>query len=241
MMLILDKTFETPAENLACDELLVESCQKNGQIECLRFWEPEHYFVVVGYGNKIEEEVFTDECKKYNVPILRRISGGGTVLQGPGCLNYTLALNINNNIKNLSTIPDTNRYIMNRNKKAIETIIGKEVNVSGVTDLTIEGKKFSGNAQRRFNDYVLYHGTFLLNMDISLIERFLKMPTRQPCYRQNRKHSEFLININLSASQIKDSFKKEWNVMGGDMEIDSDKIRQLAVEKYQNPEWNLKY
>ncbi|MGC9036038.1 MAG: lipoate--protein ligase family protein [Verrucomicrobiia bacterium] len=241
MMFYLDKTFARPEENLACDELLVEFCSSNDGIECLRFWEPDNYFVVLGYGNRVSEEVFVEECERCNVPIFRRISGGGCVLQGPGCLNYSLVLKISNNPQNLSTIPDTNRYVMNRTKRAIQSVLGNNVKVSGITDLTIDGKKFSGNAQRRFNDYILYHGAFLLNMDISMIERLLKIPPRQPCYRQNRTHRDFLININVQSLKIKESLKKEWGAYEVFDKVSYDKINKLAAEKYLNPEWNLKY
>ncbi len=164
-MKYLDKTYQTPQENLACDEILVNLCRENKEIVCLRIWKPEQYFVVIGYGNTVEDEVYIENCKYLNIPIFRRISGGGTVLQGPGCLNYTLVLKIKEDV-NLLTIPDTNRYIMGKNRAALAKILGEKVKVSGITDLTIDGKKFSGNSQRRFNDYVLYHGTFLIDFDI---------------------------------------------------------------------------
>jgi len=66
-------------------------CENGKGDEALRFWNPRH-FVVVGYANRIANEVNVAACEKRGVPILRRCSGGGTVLQGPGCLNYTLIL-----------------------------------------------------------------------------------------------------------------------------------------------------
>src|SRR5215831_6230774 len=86
-MELFDFTFATPAENLACDEALLDACERNGSGEVLRFWEPHGYFVVVGYGNSIATEVNLAACEAERIPVLRRCSGGGTVLQGPGCLN----------------------------------------------------------------------------------------------------------------------------------------------------------
>ena len=91
-MKYLDLTLPTPKENLACDESLLEACENESGGETLRVWSPKDYFVVLGYSNRIEEEVHTAFCEKNKLPVLRRVSGGGTVLQGPGCLNYSLIL-----------------------------------------------------------------------------------------------------------------------------------------------------
>src|SRR5256885_16505266 len=91
----LDLTFATPAENLACDEALLDWFEQDGGPGVLRFWEPPDYFVVVGYGNAVAAEVNVPACETRNIPILRRCTGGGTVLQGPGCLNYSLVLEVN--------------------------------------------------------------------------------------------------------------------------------------------------
>src|SRR5689334_16956944 len=93
-MKILDLTLPTPAENLACDEALLQAAETGNSGEVLRFWESPTHFVVVGYANKVGAEVNVAACDARNVPILRRCSGGGTVLQGPGCLNYALVLRI---------------------------------------------------------------------------------------------------------------------------------------------------
>ena len=58
----------------------------------LRFWEPNKPFVVVGYANQAAREVDLEACRKLGIPVFRRCTGGGTVLQGPGCLNYSLDL-----------------------------------------------------------------------------------------------------------------------------------------------------
>src|SRR5271170_7933280 len=92
-----DFTFSTPAENLACDEALLDWCEENQGEEILRFWQSPETFVVVGYANKIATEVNVVNCEAKDIPILRRCTGGGTVLQGRGCLNYALILQIAEN------------------------------------------------------------------------------------------------------------------------------------------------
>ena len=110
----LDLTLPTPEENLACDEALLELAETGNGGEVLRFWEPNHHFVVLGYANKVVSEINVSVCENRGVPVLRRCSGGGTVLQGPGCLNYSLVLRINRSPP-LHSISKANRFIMERN------------------------------------------------------------------------------------------------------------------------------
>jgi lipoate---protein ligase len=167
--------------------------------------------LVVGYANKVETEVKVAACTAQKVPIFRRCSGGGTVLQGPGCLNYTLILQITENPP-LASISGANRFIMEQNRVAIESEIRSRtpdaaIAVQGHTDLTlvtrhpppVTPRKFSGNSQRRHRRFLLFHGTFLLNFDLPRVNELLHMPSRQPDYRHHRGHTDFLTNLNLPA------------------------------------------
>src|SRR5690348_6629906 len=105
--LLWEATFKSPAENLACDEALLDECESSDASGFVRFWESPSYFVVLGYGKQLEQEVFGEVCAEENIPILRRCSGGGTVVQGPGCVNYTLVLPIGSS-RDLETISGAN-------------------------------------------------------------------------------------------------------------------------------------
>src|SRR5438309_12096554 len=109
-MKLLDLTFPTPAENLACDETLLDWCDEGAGPELLRFWEPQQHFVVIGYSNHAERVVSVAACRERGIPILRRCAGGGTVLQGPGSLNYLLIRRIESNSV-LETVTCTNRFV----------------------------------------------------------------------------------------------------------------------------------
>ena len=112
-MRLLDLTFPSPAENLACDEALLDWCEENRGEEILRFWESPELFAVVGYANKVAAEVNVAACKTKGIPIFRRCSGGGTVLQGQGCLNYALILRIAEDSPTAS-ISSANKFIMEK-------------------------------------------------------------------------------------------------------------------------------
>src|SRR5690606_15006792 len=84
----------SPALLLALEEALLDHCEECGHSGFLHFWESPRHFVVLGYSKKVAEEVHSSGCEAAGIPVLRRASGGGTVLQGPGCFNYTLVLPI---------------------------------------------------------------------------------------------------------------------------------------------------
>ncbi|RPH29035.1 lipoate--protein ligase family protein, partial [bacterium] len=226
-MRLLDLSFPTPEENLACDEALLEMCEQGYDREILRFWEPPSVFVVLGYSGSVDTEVHREACRTAGVPILRRCSGGGTVVQGPGCLDYALILRTST-AGPLSTIPGTNAYVMERQRRALDAITGGGVEVQGHTDLAINSLKFSGNSQRRKGRFLLFHGVFLLNFDIPLIARFLNHPSREPSYRKSRPHEQFLRNLDVAAAAVKQSVRDEWGVEETMEHVPGDRIAELV-------------
>jgi lipoate-protein ligase A len=235
-----DLTLASPEENLACDEVLLDLCEAGSLEGVLRFWEPTQYFVVVGYANRAGVEVNRDFCQRHDIPIFRRCSGGGAVLQGPGCLNYSLMLPIAGEAE-LAGIGGTNDYVLHRHQQVLQTVLRAPVEKQGYTDLTVGGLKFSGNAQRRRRDFLLFHGCFLLHADIDLMEKALPLPSHQPGYRINRSHEDFLMNLKVPANLLKAALKKAWDATGTLTEIPLDQISALARERYSQESWNLKF
>jgi lipoate-protein ligase A len=239
-MKLLDLTLPSPAENLAGDEVLLDAAEAGDGEEVLRFWEPREHFVVVGYANKVATEVNVAACETRGIPVLRRCSGGGTVVQGPGCLNYTLVLRITANGP-LHNIGVANQFIMRQNRAALESVVSRPVAIRGHTDLAISELKFSGNSQRRRKHYLLFHGTFLLNFDLALVSKLLLMPSKQPEYREHRPHAEFLTNLNVSADNVKAALQQAWKAEKPLENPLLEKIAALALEKYATHEWNYKF
>ena len=241
----LDLTLSTPARNLACDEALLNDHEANGGPGVLRFWESSIFFIVIGYANKVAEETNLDACQKGAVPILRRCSGGGSVVQGPGCLNYSLILPVDAATGEAGTITGTNRFVMDRNRAACEALVGNAVAVDGHTDLTLAGRKFSGNSQRRRRDWFLFHGTFLYNFDVPLLGRWLRPPPRQPEYRRQRSHADFVTQLPVGADEIKRAMRKVWqaeavfdSALMPRIDLETDR---LTRERYDREDWNRKW
>lgn len=193
MLPVVDRTFESPAENLAFDERLLALGR-----ETLRFWESPIHFVVLGRSGKIEEEAHVTECEAAGVPVLRRASGGGTALQGPGCLNYAFTLSLARRPA-LANVQASYEHLLSRVARALR-VPGLEV--CG-TDILLRGRKVSGNAQRRTRDWLLHHGTILHGLDLALMERLLPEPRRRPAHRGGRTHRQFVTALDVTAGDLK--------------------------------------
>jgi lipoate-protein ligase A len=235
----------SPAENLAADEVFLNSAENGDGGEMLLFWEPRETFVVVGYANKVATEVNVAACAAKQIPIFRRCTGGGTVVQLRGGLNYSLILRIDEagGTRNITT---ANQFIMEKNRAAVESEFSSQnsaarISVRGHTDLCLGDVKFAGNSQRRRKNFLLFHGTLLLDCDLGLISELLLMPSLQPDYRARRPHKEFVTNLNLPASAVKAALAKEWNANEELKKPPLAEMEKLAREKYSTSEWNFKF
>jgi lipoate-protein ligase A len=239
-MKYLDLTYEAPEHNLACDEVLLAQCEAGEGSGLLRTWESPRYFVVAGYSNKVATEVDGRACAKDGLPILRRCTGGGAVLQGPGCLNYTLILDHEADAR-LSDLEQTYRFVLGRHREFLAHLIGTAVTINGTSDLTIDGRKFSGNSQYRRRRWTLVHGTFLLSFDLARIPRYLPMPSKEPGYRRRRAHADFLINLNVDGRDVRQGLRRIWHAQQEISVPPVNLIQAIARSRYSRQEWNLKF
>jgi lipoate-protein ligase A len=162
------------------------------------------------------------------------------VLQGPGCLNYALVLRIDETGPTRG-IGETNRLVMDRHARAMETITGRPVAVRGHTDLAFGGRKFSGNAQRRRRRFLLFHGTILLRLDLDLVTRVLALPAQRPAYRGVRAHGDFILNTGLDADVVQRTLRSAWGAFEDVPIFPEEAVRELVRTRYSRPEWNLKF
>jgi len=235
---LLDISFSEPAENLAFDEVLLNGVEAGGSDETLRFWESPEVFVVLGLGQARREEVLLDACAKDGVPVMRRCTAGGCVVQGPGCLNFTLALKYGTHPE-LRSIRGSYTYILGLLAAAFDRR-GLDVVHKGANDLAIDGKKVSGNAQRRLKTAILHQGTLLYGLDPSLMTKYLREPDKRPAYRAERKHTDFVGHLPMDAAQLRDVAREAFAELS-DVEPpetwEVDAARQLAREKYATAAW----
>ncbi|MBX9677126.1 MAG: lipoate--protein ligase family protein [Gemmataceae bacterium] len=230
-----DLTMPMLAENLALDEALLLEAEAGGP-EVLRFWEWPNHAVVLGAGGKVAEEANIETCEAEGVPIVRRSSGGGTVLLGRGCLMYSLVLSYTRDPR-LADLHASSRVILDRMVEALRPF-ADGVRWDGISDLVIGDRKFSGNAQQRKRGHLLHHGTLLYDFDLAAIPKYLAPPPRMPDYRRARPHGDFVMNFPATAESIRRAVAKAWNAhdaLGG---LPSERVEKLMKEKYGHSAWH---
>jgi lipoate-protein ligase A len=237
----LDLTLPSPAENLALDEALLEAAENGAGGQVLRFWESSLTFAVLGFSRKAAEDLDLAACRRDGVPVLRRPSGGGTVLQGPGCLNFALVLRLDQDPQ-LRTIQGTNAWVLGRTAAALQPA-APGVEKRGISDLALNGRKVSGTAQRRKRSHVLFHGTLLHGFALGTIEKYLAHPKPQdePDYRSGRTHGDFLTRVTAEPALLKNLICGAWAADRPLSHVPHDAVAELVRTRYSLSDWNLKY
>jgi lipoate-protein ligase A len=232
-MRYLERVLPVPVENIALEEALLLEAEAHSGGEVLRVWEYPAPVVVLGSAGILREDVHEDNCRQDGIAILRRSSGGGTVLWGAGCLLYSLVLSYDHHPL-LDDLRGSYRFILDRILEALDLPGAQQ---AGISDLALDGRKFSGNAQQRKRHHLLHHGTLLYGFDLDLVGRYLKLPPRRPEYRQDRDHREFIVNIPRSPDWLRQRLRQVWGAEEQSDDWPEERVRQLVAERFGRDEW----
>ena len=155
-------TETNPYRNLALEEHLLKNV---GDEECILYlWQNERT-IVIGKNQNPWKECRIAELVADNGKLVRRLSGGGAVFHDLGNLNFTFVVARDNyNVtKQLEVILEA---VKQRGIPAENT---------GRNDISVEGRKFSGNAFYTDGQHCYHHGTILMNVDMSMLSHYLNV------------------------------------------------------------------
>lgn len=238
-MRLLDLTLSTPAENLALDEALLDEAEDSrSPTELLRLWELSAPMVVVGRSSQIDIEVRQSCCRELGIPVLRRSSGGAAIVTGPGCLMYAVILSLDMRPE-LRAIDVAHRFVLQQIAGTLR-YRGLGVELRGTSDLTLGDRKFSGNSLRVRREHLLYHGTLLYDFPLKLIAACLDRPPRQPDYRADREHAEFVTNLPLPRDELHRAVIDAWQLDGVSDQCPRGRVAELVATKYSRDDWNFR-
>ena len=183
--------------NFYIDDLVMDRMVQGSEYAC-EIYEGHRVEVVLGRSSKIEEDVMVETCTDDGIPLSRRRGGGGTVILSPGILILSIA--------GRSTLQYHLREHMNAvNRIIVDTLEQLGVDspvIRGISDITLGMKKILGSSLYRRKDLVLYQGSLLVNPDLSLMKRYLKQPRKQPAYRKDRSHEDFVTSLHNEGYEI---------------------------------------
>lgn len=242
-MKYIDSHSLDPYFNLALEEYILKNFDIDEEIIFL--WQNTPT-IVVGHNQNTIEEINLSFVNEHKIKVVRRLSGGGAVYQDLGNLNFTFLIHLENPI-NLDIKEFTLPVVKALNQ------LGAAAELSGRNDITIEGKKISGNAQRLFQNKLLHHGTLLFDSDLEVITKALQVgfdKIQSKGIKSVRSRvtniKPYLNNKQMNITEFKESILKEL-FQGREIkhyplgEYDLEQINKLVEEKYSRWEWNFGY
>lgn len=238
-MILINSKETNPYFNIAMEEYLL----KNSNDDCFILWRNEPA-VILGINQNAFSEINLDYIKDNNIPVVRRLTGGGAVFHDLGNVNFTFISSKNTDDFN-NFIKFTTPIISYLNT------IGVKAEFSGRNDLVIEGRKFSGNAQCSFNHKVMHHGTLLFSSEITNLSNALKPSSLKLESHGVKSVKSRVTNISehLKSPMTVESFKDDLFRFAVDEfpnskvydfnSRDISSIDELAKEKYSTWDWNF--
>lgn len=230
-----------PAFNLAAEEYVL----KNFSEEVFMLWR-NHNAIIVGKHQNTLAEINLDYVKEKNIKVIRRLSGGGAVFHDLGNINFTFIMNGEG-----EKLIDFHKYTL----PILEVMqkLGIPAKFEGRNDLTIDGKKFSGNAEHVFRNRVLHHGTLLFSAVMQNLTGALNA-------RPEKFEDKGVKSVRSRVTNISEHLKEPMDVMEFAEKVmdqiremypdaipysytaeDIGAIEKLKQEKYDTWEWNFGY
>ncbi len=172
-------------------DMLVLRRVEQGVPWAFTLWEPTSVMVVMGRGGDLQKEVRLDVCHGDRVPVFRRRTGGGTVVLGPGMVVFSLGRIVEKPL----IIKEYQIAINSMLVDFLDELGISPVAVRGISDLCIGDKKILGSGMFRRQKLLFFQGSLLVSPDLTLMDRYLKHPPREPGYRRGRPHDSFVTTL----------------------------------------------
>jgi lipoate-protein ligase A len=249
---LIELTTNDAYMNMAIDEAILTMIQKGKSQNTIRFYRWNPSTVSIGYFQSLIDEVNVEACKKFNVDIVRRITGGGAVYHDyNGEVTYSVIVSREN--------PKIPEDILNSyNVLCNGIVLGlRKLNLNPafkpINDIIVNGKKISGNAQTRKLNAVLQHGTILIDVDVEKMFNLLKVSDEKIKDKMISSVKERVtsikkelgreVNFSEVAEALKEGFEEALNIKlspGKLTEEEKALAEKLKIEKYSSKEWLYK-
>ena len=238
-MKYIESASSDPRFNLALEQYVFEHMDKSE--EYFMLWQ-NHNTVVVGKNQNTFSEINKQITDENNVTVVRRLSGGGAVYHDMGNLNFTFILDCQEQ-------ESLDIKLFSRPVAEMLNALGVPAQVNGRNDITVDGKKFSGNSQYIRNKRIMHHGTIMISSDLDFVSKVLNVSQDKFVSKAAKSVKSRVTNLNqyLPKDIGVEEFKKllvkyvlkDENIkpyVFSDEEIES--IKKIQEERYNLWEWN---
>lgn len=240
-MLYIKNDSNDPYFNMALDEYVTRHLDPTN--DYFYFYQNKPA-VIIGRNQNTIQEVDSEYVKKHGIIVVRRMSGGGAVYHDLGNINFSFVVDYRKQ--------DFNS--MERFAKAIIKAFGKlgiAAEFSGRNDITIDGKKFSGNAQYVTRKRILHHGTLLFDSDLTVLTKALNVKPEKikskgiKSVKSRVANVKDYLNEDVTVEEFKELLLKYvFEVEGNELREyeltsrDMASIMNLRNKKYSTWDWN---
>ena len=234
-MVYLESDSVDPAYNLALEQYAFDTLSQNDDFFML--WQNRDA-VIVGLHQNTAEEINRSYLEKNDIPVIRRLSGGGAVFHDLGNINYTFITHVSNSstLDFLSSCRPISDALLS---------MGLHVEFSGRNDMTINDKKFSGNARYCRDGRLMHHGTLLFDADLDKMAEALRVPDDKLISKSIKSVRSRVTNLREYLNMTIDEFRTSLRVsIAGDMTAytlsgqDIFSIEAIRQDRYASWEWN---
>lgn len=174
-------------------------------------WIPNETCIVLGRSNNPDDSLYIGNILADNIPIYKRPSGGETVVLSNKMVVISIAVKQTN-------FKSGKRYFKDYNTKIISVLESfniKDLGYKGISDITINDLKILGSSIYQNKFIVFYHAVLNVSESTALIDKYLKHPKREPDYRNNRNHLDFVSSLaqekyDINVNEIRKTVEKEF-------------------------------
>ena len=247
MMRFIPLIVARPEVQMAIDEAIMHARMEGKVPDTVRLYAFSPSSVTIGRFQSVRHDVNLEEAKRLGIPVVRRITGGGSVFHDEfGEITYSVITGEDRHPM-LRNVEDSYRYLAGPLVDALKGL-GLDAGFSGLNDVVANGKKISGSAQTRRKGVILQHGTFMYSTRVEVLGKVLrvsKLKLRDKGVSSIWERVTTLEREGIKLSRweayelLKQSFANAFPLEEGELtDYELELAKRLVEEKYGNPEWN---